>query len=170
MTGGGRMGASVQGIDGQLAEYFGLRDGRGGVLVSSIGEDTPAEKAGLKAGDVILSVDGTDVDDAGDLIGEILGAEEGPINVRILRDRKERTVTVELPESETSWHSDDGESHGLYFESEEGHEPHIEFFGPDDERGNLRIRVAPALPQILEFRRDGGTPRRVQTIAPIVAL
>jgi len=157
MTRGGRMGASVQSLDGQLAEYFGLRDGRGGVLINSIGDDTPSEKAGLKAGDVILSVDGTDVADPGDLISAILEADEGPVSLRILRDKKERTVTVELPELDHEWKSDDGEAHGFYFDSEDGHEPHVEFFGPDDSAGDVRIRVAPSIPQILELYQGTGS-------------
>jgi membrane-associated protease RseP (regulator of RpoE activity) len=106
--GGGRMGVGIQSVGDQLGEYFGL-DGRNGVLVTSVEEDSPAEEAGLKAGDIILSVGGESIDGAGDVARVVREAEQGPIAVGILRDRKERNVTVELPEApEFRWHGDDG--------------------------------------------------------------
>ena len=162
LTSGGRMGASVQSLDGQLAEYFGLND-RGGVLVTSVGEDSPAAQAGLQAGDVILSVDGDDVEDPGDLIQAILEAEEGPVGIRVLRDKRERTLTVELPESEMRWKSEDGESHGFFFHEGDGEAPLYRSFGPDD-RQDVEISVepfeghfeffTPSSPHIFEFE-DG---------------
>jgi len=106
--GGGRMGVGIQSVGDQLGEYFGL-DGRKGVLVTSVEEDSPADKAGLKAGDIILSVGGKSIDGSGDVARAVREAEQGPIAVGILRDRKERSVTVELPEApEFNWQSDDG--------------------------------------------------------------
>jgi len=106
--GGGRMGVGIQSVGDQLGEYFGL-DGRKGVLVTSVEEDSPADKAGLKAGDIILSVGGKSIDGSGDVARAVREAEQGPITVGILRDRKERSVTVELPEApEFNWQSDDG--------------------------------------------------------------
>ncbi len=106
--GGGRMGVGIQSVGDQLGEYFGL-DGRKGVLVTSVEEDSPADKAGLKAGDIILSVGGKSIDGSGDVARAVREAEQGPIAVGILRDRKELNVTVELPEApEFNWQSDDG--------------------------------------------------------------
>ena len=56
MTPRGRLGVSVEGLSTQLAEYFGAKDG--GALVSSVTADSPAAKAGIKAGDVITTVNG----------------------------------------------------------------------------------------------------------------
>lgn len=90
-----RLGVSIQGLGDQLAEYFGVE---GGALIASVREDSPAEAAGLRAGDVIVGIGGEDVDDAGD-VGRILADRDaGPVEVRIVRDRSERTVTVELEE------------------------------------------------------------------------
>ncbi len=50
-----RLGVGIEELTPQLAEYFGTKDG---VLVTSVEPDTPAAKAGLKAGDVITSVNG----------------------------------------------------------------------------------------------------------------
>jgi serine protease Do len=100
---GGRLGVSVQTLGDQLGAYFGL-DGRPGVLVTSVGEDSPAAKGGLKAGDVILAFGGEEVAGPGELVEAVREADEGPVPVRVLRDRKERTVTVELPEAaEARW-------------------------------------------------------------------
>ncbi len=95
--GGGRLGVGIQSIGDQLGEYFGL-SGRTGVLVTSVKEDSPAASAGLRAGDVILTLDGETIDGTGDLARKIREADEGPMRIGILRDRQERTVTVELPE------------------------------------------------------------------------
>ena len=100
---GGRLGVGVQTLGEQLGAYFGLGD-REGVLVTTVREDSPAAKAGLKAGDVILAFGEDEVASPGDLISAVQAAEEGTISVRLLRDRKERTVKVDLPEaSEARW-------------------------------------------------------------------
>src|SRR6266550_2530758 len=61
----GRLGASVQELSPDLAEYFGVK---AGVLVATVQKDSPAAKAGLKAGDVITAVDGHNVTSPGELI------------------------------------------------------------------------------------------------------
>ncbi|MFQ5679097.1 MAG: PDZ domain-containing protein [Gemmatimonadota bacterium] len=91
----GRLGVRVEGLSDQLAEYFGVE---GGALITEVVEDSPAEKAGLKAGDVILSVAGEEVEDRSDLVRALRDQEAGPVEVRVMRDRRELTVTVELEE------------------------------------------------------------------------
>ncbi len=115
---GGRMGVGVQSLEGQLADYFGL-DGRAGVLVTTVREDSPAAAAGLKAGDVIIALDGQEIESTGDLMKRVRGADAGPVAVRVLRDRQERTLTVELPEAENTWTSEDGEMNSFFFSPEE---------------------------------------------------
>lgn len=95
---GGRLGVGIQNLGDQLAEYFGAGDG--GVLVTSVSEDSPAEAAGLRAGDVIIGIDGDRVEDPGDLLEGISEADEGEVEIRILRDRSERTLRATLPERE----------------------------------------------------------------------
>jgi serine protease Do len=95
---GGRLGIGIQNLGDQLAEYFGADDG--GVLVTSVREESPAAKAGLRAGDVILRVDDEPVTDPGDLMRAVAGSEAGEIELRILRDRQERTIRATLPERE----------------------------------------------------------------------
>ncbi|HWO00863.1 MAG TPA: PDZ domain-containing protein [Blastocatellia bacterium] len=97
-----RMGVSVQGMSPQLAEYFGLT-GRNGALVVYVYPDSPAGKAGLKAGDVILAIAGETTENP-QKVREILRSKsEGPIELRVLRDKQERTFTLQLEKGKTSW-------------------------------------------------------------------
>jgi membrane-associated protease RseP (regulator of RpoE activity) len=92
-----RLGVQLGDLTPQLAEYFGAADG--GVLVSSITKDSPAEKAGLKAGDVITAINGQRVRDSDDLIDELREATAGEVTIGILRDKKESSVKATLDEA-----------------------------------------------------------------------
>ena len=77
----------------QLADFFGVPGGKG-VLVTSVNEDEPAAKAGIKAGDVITSVDGEAVDSPGD-ISRIIGAKkEGEVTVTFIRNKTQQSVRI----------------------------------------------------------------------------
>ena len=93
----GRLGVTVQPLTRELEEYFGATNG--GVLVSSVAQDSVAAKAGLKAGDVITAINGRRVSDQRDLSRE-LGDVSGEVTLTILRDKKEMTLkaTLEAPE------------------------------------------------------------------------
>ena len=94
--GRGRLGVRLQPLTEQLAEYFGAKDG---VLVSSVDADSPAAKAGLKAGDVITSVNGRAVESARDVTQEFREAEEGKdVEIGVVRDRKSLTLKAQVPE------------------------------------------------------------------------
>ncbi len=87
-----RIGVSTQGLTKQLADYFGAKDG--GLLITSVTDNSPAAKAGLKAGDVITAVDGEKVTSPGDVSRAISKKDDGPVSLTIIRDRNARTVTV----------------------------------------------------------------------------
>jgi serine protease Do len=92
----GRLGVSVTPLSEQLASYFGVTDG---VLVSEVRADTPASAAGLKAGDVITSVNGHAVRDPRDVVNEIRDAQSGgSVDLKITRDRKELSLKATFPE------------------------------------------------------------------------
>jgi serine protease Do len=93
----GRLGVRLDDLTPQLAEYFGAKDG--GVLVTSVTEGSPAAKAGLKAGDVITSVNGDRVRDYDTLASELRGIENADVTLGIVRDRKESTVKATLEDS-----------------------------------------------------------------------
>lgn len=92
--GRGRLGIGIQDLTPQLAEYFGTKDG---VLVSSVTRDSPAAKAGLRAGDVITAIDEKPVTSP-DALVEAVGAvkDGGPVKVGYIRDRKPASVTATL--------------------------------------------------------------------------
>jgi serine protease Do len=91
----GRLGLTLAPLTEQLATYFGAEEG---VLVSSVEADSPAAKAGVKAGDVITTVNGRRVDEPHDVTGEIRELENRTIEVGIVRDRKSQTLKIEVPE------------------------------------------------------------------------
>jgi membrane-associated protease RseP (regulator of RpoE activity) len=93
-----RIGVSTQTLSKQLAEYFGVRDG--GVLITSVTENSPAAKAGLKAGDVITAIDGEKVNSPGDLTRGLGKKETGDVSLTVMRDKSVRTVTVTPEKSE----------------------------------------------------------------------
>src|SRR5258708_1997695 len=85
-----RIGVSTQPLTRQLADYFGAKDG--GLLITSVNENSPAARAGLKAGDVITAVYGEKVDSSGDIVRAINKKEEGEISLTGLRDQNSRTA------------------------------------------------------------------------------
>jgi membrane-associated protease RseP (regulator of RpoE activity) len=91
-----QIGAALTPLSKQLAEYFGITEGRG-LLVSDVQDDSPAAKAGLKAGDVIVEVEGKEVKGLGDFIRALNEKKEGDAALTIVRDRNRQTVRV-MPE------------------------------------------------------------------------
>ena len=91
-----RLGVTVQELTPQLAGYFGANDG---VLVSSVADDSPASRAGLKAGDVIATVDGRAVVSGNELVRALRDARsDEEITIGIIRDKKESSLKAKLEE------------------------------------------------------------------------
>jgi serine protease Do len=99
----GWLGILIQDVTGDLAESFGM-DRPGGALVAQVLPGSPAEKAGIKVGDVVLDFNGNPITDSASLppiVGRIPVGKQVP--VKVLRDGKTRTVQVtigELPPDE----------------------------------------------------------------------
>lgn len=93
-----RIGVSTQTLSKQLAEYFGVKDG--GILITSVTENSPAAKAGLKAGDVITAIDGEKVSSSGDITRALNKKETGEVSLTVIRDKNMRTVTLTPEKSE----------------------------------------------------------------------
>jgi serine protease Do len=92
----GYLGVSIQDLTSELAASFGLKDTKG-VLVSQIMPDTPAEKAGMKQGDVIVSLNGKPVDTAAALRNEIAMTAPGTtVKMGVIRDGKTRILNVKV--------------------------------------------------------------------------
>ena len=94
----GRLGVTIQGLDAELAQNFGL-DKPAGALVASVENGSPAAKAGLAPGDVVLGVNGQKVDNSADL-PRIIGEQKpgSVVRLSIWRDRKARDINVTLGE------------------------------------------------------------------------
>jgi membrane-associated protease RseP (regulator of RpoE activity) len=90
------LGINAEDLNGQLGDYFGVPGGEG-VLVREVHSDTPAEKAGLKAGDVITQVDGAPVKTVGDLREQLQAKhEQKTISLSVLRKGASMTVNVAI--------------------------------------------------------------------------
>ena len=96
-----KLGIDAEDLDGQLGSYFGAPDGEG-VLVRGVNAGSPAEKAGLKAGDVIVKLDGERIRTVGDLREKLAEKrEKKTVNLGVLRNRSEISLSVEVEQPKT---------------------------------------------------------------------
>lgn len=94
----GWLGVIVQPIDEKLAKGFGLKEVKG-ALIADVSKGQPAEKAGVKAGDVVLKINGEDVVDSRELVNKIGRMSPGEtITLTVLRGKKMKTIKVKLGE------------------------------------------------------------------------
>jgi serine protease Do len=94
-----RLGIDAEDLSGQLGNYFGAPEGEG-ILVRDVGSGSAAEKAGLKAGDVIISLNGERIRSVGDLRAKLAPRDSDKptaIKVGVLRNKSEISLSVELP-------------------------------------------------------------------------
>jgi membrane-associated protease RseP (regulator of RpoE activity) len=96
-----RSGLMVENITPQLGEFFGVKNGKG-VLVRSVEKGSRAERSGFRAGDVIVRVNDQTVHDTSDFTHALRSSSGGAVAVGIVRDRKEQTLTLSLPEQKSS--------------------------------------------------------------------
>jgi len=110
----GYMGVQLNSLTEQLGEYFGVDDGEG-ALISEVKEDSPADEAGLRAGDVIVEIEDDLITSPSDVTGYMRDTDEGDeIRLRVLRDQSPRTFRVTLTElpNQRSWFRD-GDKHSV---------------------------------------------------------
>ncbi len=94
----GYLGVVVQELTPELAEQFGV-PGQNGAVVTNITPGSPAEKAGLKPGDILTSFDGKPVKNIRDLLRRVSAvAVNAKVEIKFLRDKKEQTVTAVIQE------------------------------------------------------------------------
>ena len=96
-----RSGLMVENLTPQLGEFFGTKDGNG-VLVRSVEKSSLADKAGLRAGDIITKINGSLVHDTSDFTHALRARKATTASIVILRDKKEQTITLILPERKES--------------------------------------------------------------------
>ena len=91
------MGVVVENLSPQLGEYFGVRNGEG-VLVNSVTKGSPADKAGLRAGDVIVRVEKERISGRADWRNALRNHRSGKVSIGVFRDHREQSITMLLPE------------------------------------------------------------------------
>jgi len=138
-----RSGLMVENLTSQLGDYFGAKNGQG-VLVRSVEKGSRAEKAGFHAGDVIVKINDEPIHDSGDFSHALRGRNGNTAKLTILRDKKEQTITLTLPER--------NQSHVLH---ESMDVPEIEI-DADTREGlsKLRCEIAHMQPEIMQEAMD----------------
>ncbi|MGA2345252.1 MAG: PDZ domain-containing protein [Candidatus Sulfotelmatobacter sp.] len=101
VTSSARSGLTLENITQQLGDYFGVKNGNG-VLVRSVEKGSRAEKAGFRAGDVIVKVNDQAVHDTSDFMHAVRAGESKAVNVGVVRDKKEQNLNLTLPEHKES--------------------------------------------------------------------
>ena len=92
----GWLGVAIQNVTEELAKYYGIKETKG-VYIAKVFEGDPADKAGIKVGDVIFLINDKPIDSSRDLTLTIGSASVGEIvNVKLIREGKEKMVKVEL--------------------------------------------------------------------------
>jgi serine protease Do len=135
VTSSARSGLMVENITPQLGEFFGVKNGNG-VLVRSVEKGSRAEKAGLRAGDVIVKVNGQPVHDTSDFTSAVRSRNGASVSVGVIRDKKEQNLNLTLPDRKES---------GEILEQEESSDFDAE---SRVELGELRTEVAKLRPQV----------------------
>jgi serine protease Do len=94
----GRMGVSIQEVTQSLADSFGLKKLQG-ALVSSVEKGSPADRAGLQAGDVIVRMNGQDINQSSDLPAQVGEMKPGSTaKIEIIRKGEPKTLTATIAE------------------------------------------------------------------------
>ena len=96
-----RSGLMVENLTPQLGDFLGAKNGNG-VLVRSVEKGSRADKAGLRAGDVITRVGDQPVHDSIDFSHALRSHNAGSVSVGVIRDKKEQTLTLTLPDRRES--------------------------------------------------------------------
>jgi serine protease Do len=101
VTSSPRSGLTVENITPQLGEFFGVKNGTG-VLVRAVAKGSRAERAGFRAGDVIVKVNDQPVHDTSDFTHAVRSRDGSSVNVGVVRDKREQTIALPMPDRKDS--------------------------------------------------------------------
>ena len=145
----GYLGVVIQNLTPELAKSFGLKNNKG-VLVADVEDGTPAEKAGLKRGDVIIEFNGKPVVKIGDFRNSVALKKPGSKQtLTVMRNNKSKHVNViigKLPEQDSSSTVSHGAVDGLGITVQDLTPELAEQFGLKKEKGVVVTRVSPESP------------------------
>jgi serine protease Do len=96
-----RSGLMVENLTPQLGDFFGTKNGQG-VLVRSVEKGSRADKAGFRAGDVIVKINGEPIHDSSDFSHALRTRKDNTASIGVIRDKKEVTISISLPERKQS--------------------------------------------------------------------
>lgn len=99
----GMLGVETESLNPQLADFFGVKQG---VLIRAVVGGSPAEKAGIKAGDVLIRVDDQEVTTPGQVSAAIrVARKKHSVSLKLVRNRREMTFTATLDDDHSTWPS-----------------------------------------------------------------
>jgi len=143
----GWLGVAIQDLDSDLKEYYNVKNG---VLVTEVFSGDPADKAGIKANDIIISVDGKPVDSPRKLSRLVASLKPGQkVKIGIIRNGKKKTLTARLAERNDDKLASAEKSNGHMPEDELGIQvsditPDIQKrLNMDDSKGVVVVNVEP---------------------------
>jgi serine protease Do len=96
-----RSGLMVENLTPQLGDFFGTKNGQG-VLVRSVEKGSRADKAGFRAGDVVVKINGEAIHDSSDFSHALRSRKDNTAIIGVIRDKKEVNITITLPERKQS--------------------------------------------------------------------
>jgi len=135
----GWIGVTIQEVKGEIAQYYGIKGDTKGVLVLDVVSGDPADKAGIKAKDIIIAINGKAITSSRELTNRIANIGVGEIaKIKILRDGKKQVFKVKI-----------GERPDLIASSDLRQKR-------DDELGIHVVKITPQIARRFNIREDAG--------------
>lgn len=146
----GFLGVYIQDVSPDVAKWLDLKDGKG-ALVAQVQKDSPAEKAGLKEGDVIVEFNGVPVEDAGSFRARVASTKPGTrVKLMVIRNGERKEIEVEIgkrpPEEGVKVEGDTVSSSNLGITGQTLTPDLAREFGYEGEKGVIITEVEPGSP------------------------
>ena len=148
-----RSGLMVENLTPQLSDFFAVKNGTG-VLVRSVEKGSRGEKAGFKAGDVITKINGAEVSDCSDFTRLLKKRTDNKAAVTIMREKKEQTLTLALPEPRRSGELYDDCSSEDVDDCAQELKNDVSALLPTVELSNVQAQIAQLQPDMKKLQKD----------------